>query len=189
ILTLRCSSQKMPKATPEYDKATTVQTAIGPLTLPSPYADESKTKMSKVIGWEDGQTPVAPSGFTVSRYAADLKHPRWAYVAPNGDVFVAESDTRGSANQITLLRDSDDDGIPEKQIVFAEGLNSNFGMLVLNGYFYVANTDGLYRWPYQDGQEKLEGDGEKILELPAGGYNNHWTRNLLANSDGTKIYV
>ena len=179
----------MPKATAQYDKATTVQTAIGPLNLPSPYAEESKMKISNVIGWEENQTPTAPAGFTVSRFATDLKHPRWAYVAPNGDVFVAEADTRGSANQITLLRDSNGDGKPEKQIVFAEGLNSNFGMLVLDGYFYVANTDGLYRWPYTDGQEKLEGNGEKILDLPAGGYNNHWTRNLLVNQDGTKIYV
>lgn len=189
MITLSCSSQKMPKATSEYDKASTVQTAIGPLELPSPYAEDSKIKLSNVVGWDEGQTPIAPEGFTVSRYASDLKHPRWAYVAPNDDVFVAEADTRGSANQITLLRDTDSDGKPDKRIVFAEGLNSNFGMLVLGGYFYVANTDGLYRWPYTDGQEKLEGNGEKILNLPAGGYNNHWTRNLLVNPEGTKIYV
>ncbi|WP_204336786.1 PQQ-dependent sugar dehydrogenase [Cryomorpha ignava] len=189
IVTLSCSSQKMPQATAEYDKATTVETAIGPLVLPSPYAEESKMKISNVIGWEESQTPIAPAGFTVSRFASDLKHPRWAYVAPNGDVFIAEADTRGSANQITLLRDNDGDGNPEKRVVFAEGLNSNFGMLVLNGYFYVANTDGLYRWTYTAGQEKLEGNGEKILDLPAGGYNNHWTRNLLVNKDRTKIYV
>lgn len=189
MIALSCNSQKMPDPTPEFDKETTVQTAIGPLTLPSPFAEESKNKISKVIGWEDNEAPTAPAGFTVTRYATDLKHPRWAYVGPNGDVFVAESDTRGSANQITLLRDSDNNGVPEKQMIFAEGLNSNFGMLILNGYFYIANTDGVYRWPYQDGQEKLEGNGEKILDLPAGGYNNHWTRNLLANQEGSKIYV
>ena len=179
----------MPKATDEYDKSTTVETAIGPLTLPSPYAEESKIKLSNVVGWEEGQTPKAPAGFTVTRYATDLKHPRWSYVAPNGDVFVAEADTRGSADQITLLRDTDGDGNPDKQMIFAQNLNSNFGMLVLNGYFYVANTDALYRWPYNDGQEELEGNGEKILDLPAGGYNNHWTRNLIANADGSKIYI
>jgi len=190
VLCTNCTAQnKMPDPNAEYDKETTVQTAIGPITLPSPYAVESKVKVSKIEGWKDGQTPKAPTGFSVTRYAEELQHPRWAYVAPNNDVFVAESDTRNSANQITMFRDTDGDGEPDKQVVFAENLNSPLGMLVLNGFFYVANTDVLYRWAYTDGQEKLEGDGEKILDLPAGGYNNHWTRNLLANEDGSKIYV
>src|SRR5690554_3227937 len=186
---LGCRSQKLPDAKAEYDKSTTVETAIGSLTLPSPYAEKSKVKVSKVVGWEEGQTPIAPEGFTVKLFAKDLDNPRWSYVGPNNDIFVAEASTRNSANRIALFRDSDGDGIYEKRIVFAEGLNSNFGMLILNGYFYVANTDGLYRWPYTEGADKLEGEGEKILELPAGGYNNHWTRNLIANEAGTKIYV
>src|SRR5690554_1706835 len=186
---LGCRSQKLPDAKAEYDKSTTVETAIGSLTLPSPYAEKSKVKVSKVVGWEEGQTPIAPEGFTVKLFAKDLDNPRWSYVGPNNDIFVAEASTRNSANRIALFRDSDGDGIYEKRIVFAEGLNSNFGMLILNGYFYVANTDGLYRWPYTEGADKLEGEGEKILDLPAGGYNNHWTRNLIANEAGTKIYV
>ncbi len=175
ISLIGCNGQKMPEATAQYDKATTVQTSIGALTLPSPYAEESKTKHSRIVGWDDAQSPKAPAGFLVTRYAEELEHPRWAMVAPNGDVFVAESDTRGSADQITMLRDTDGDGNPDEQMLFAEELNSNFGMLILNGHFYVANTDGLYRWPYQEGMKRLEGDGEKILNLPAGGYNNHWT--------------
>ena len=184
-----CQGQKLPEATSEYDKTTTVETAIGSLTLPSPYAEKSKIKISRVVGWDEGQTPNAPEGFVVKLFAKDLDNPRWAYVAPNKDIFIAEASTRGSADRITLFRDTNGDGNPDKRIVFAEGLNSNFGMLVLNGYFYVANTDGLYRWPYEEGAEKLEGTGEKILDLPAGGYNNHWTRNLLAAKDGKKIYV
>jgi glucose/arabinose dehydrogenase len=185
-----CQGQtKMASPNAEYDKETTVQTAIGPLTLPSPYAEESKVKLSKIEGWKDGQTPVAPEGFTVTRFAEGLIHPRWAYVAPNKDVFVVESDTRNSADQITLFRDNNADGTHEKQVIFAKDLNSPLGMLILNGYFYVANTDGVYRWAYTAGQEKLEGAGEKILDLSADGYNNHWTRNLLANADGSKIYV
>ncbi len=185
-----CTAQnKMPDPNAEYDKETTVQTAIGPITLPSPYAEESKVKESKVVGWEEAQTPKAPPGFTVVRYAEELEHPRWAYVGPNKDVFVTLSDTRNSANQITLFRDTNGDGKPDKQVVFAKNLNQPLGMLILDGYFYVANTDAVIRWAYAEGQEKLEGDGEKILDLPKGGYNNHWTRNLLANEDGSKIYV
>lgn len=142
----------------------TVQTAIGPLELVAPFSSESVTKQSKVIGWGEEKKPIAPEGFTVTRFAEDLKHPRWTYIAPNNDIFVAEANTKNSANQITLLRDNDNDGVVDERHLFAEGLNQNFGMLVLNGYFYVANTDGLYRYSYKEGQNKLEGEGEKIVE-------------------------
>ncbi|AYN66874.1 sorbosone dehydrogenase family protein [Euzebyella marina] len=167
----------------------TVETGIGPLELVAPFTSESVTKQSKVIGWEEGKTPVAPDGFKVTKFAEELKHPRWTYIAPNNDIFVAEADTKNSADQITLLRDTNNDGTVEERHVFAEGLNQNFGMLVLNGFFYVANTDGLYRYPYKEGQNKLEGEGEKIVELSASGYNNHWTRNIITNDDGSKIYI
>ncbi len=132
--------------------------------------------------------PTAPADFKVDKYASDLEHPRWIYQAPNGDIFVAESNTKRSADRITLLRDTDKNGQPNKE-VFLENLNQPFGMLVLGDYFYVANTDGLLRFPYKEGQTKMTGKGQKIMDLPAGGYNNHWTRNLLASPDGKKIYV
>jgi glucose/arabinose dehydrogenase len=166
----------------------TVQTAIGPLELPAPYATESVTKNSKMADWEN-KTPKAPAGFTVTKFATDLKNPRNTYVAPNGDIFVAESNTASSADQITVFRDKDKDGTYETRQVFAEKLKQPYGMLVLKNNFYVANTDGLYMYPYKEGDLKLSGTGEKIVELPAGGYNNHWTRNLLANADGSKIYI
>ncbi len=169
--------------------ATTVETAIGPLELVAPFSSKSVTKESKVIGWPDDKTPVAPEGFKVTRFADDLKHPRWTYIAPNKDIFVAESNTKNSANQITLLRDSDEDGIVDNRYIFREGLNQNFGMLVIGDFFYIANTDGLYRYPYKEGQTKLEGDGEKIVELSASGYNNHWTRNIITNKERDKIYI
>ena len=170
--------------------STTVQTAIGPLTLPAPYSSESVTKRSGMKDWPDGQTPKAPAGFTVTKFAGDLKNPRNTYIAPNGDIFVAESGTAGSADQITLFRDKDKDGTFETRAIFAEKLNQPYGLLVLNDYFYVANTDGLYRYPYTTGEMKLQSaKGKKIVELPAGGYNNHWTRNLIANADGSKIYI
>lgn len=166
-----------------------VKTAIGDITLPSPYATESKTNNSKVIGWPDGITPKAPEGFTVAKFADGFENPRWTYIAPNQDIFVVESGTRTSKNQITVLRDKDKDGKFETRQVFITGLNRPLGMLVLKDFFYIANTNGLYRYPYKNSSLKLETKGEKILDLPAGGYNNHWTRNLLASPDGSKIYV
>lgn len=168
---------------------TIVKTTIGEITLPPPYATESKTNNSRVLKWPEGKTPKAPEGFTVSKFADGLENPRWTYIAPNNDIFIVESGTRTSKNQITVFRDADKDGKFETRNVFISGLNRPFGMLVLKDFFYIANTDGLYRYPYKNNPLKLETQGTKILELPAGGYNNHWTRNLLANPDGTKIYV
>lgn len=180
------------------------------LRLPPPDTTQSKKKYSNVIGWPEGKTPVAPVGFEVTRLAGDLDNPRWVYVLPNGDVLVAESATEtkgvkkiaavvsgksrsnssgGSANRITLLRDANRDGTFETRHVFLSDLNQPFGMLLLGNTFYVANTDGILTYPYQSGQTKITAAGKKILELPAGGYNNHWTRNLIANADGSKIYV
>lgn len=166
-----------------------VKTAIGDITLPPPYATESKTNNSKVIGWPKDKTPKAQEGFIVTKFADGFENPRWTYIAPNQDIFVVESGTRTSKNQITVLRDKDKDGKFETREVFIKNLNKPFGMLDLKDFFYIANTDGLYRYPYKNNPLKLETKGEKILELPAGGYNNHWTRNLLASPDGSKIYV
>ena len=191
--------------------ATTVATADTTLMLPAPYATKSAQHFSNVIGWPEGKTPQAPAGFVATEFARDLLSPRWLYVAPNGDIFVAESNTERkgaknavvnavtgrdksersgeSANRITLLRDTNHDGQPDLRQTFLEGLNQPFGMLVLGNQFYVANTDGLLQYSYRPGQTKMIAPGKKILNLPAGGYNNHWTRNLLASPDGTKIYV
>lgn len=178
--------------------------------LPPPNATESAFNFSNVVGWKNGRTPVAPAGFEVTKYADELINPRWIYVTPNGDVLVAEANTevgfwkrlgagiigvtnsmrlKKSANRITLFRDTDQDGTPDVRETFMEDLNQPLGMLVLNNMFYVANTDGIWRYPYKEGQTNITAKGEKILDLPAGGYNNHWTRNLIANADGSKIYV
>jgi glucose/arabinose dehydrogenase len=178
--------------------------------LPPPNATPSVTKFPKVIGWPDGKTPTAPPGFTVSLYAAGFDSPRWLYVLPNGDLLVAEARTlpkpdaspkvkKGfeqsktvtgtSANRITLLRDADRDGKPEVREVFAEKLNQPFGMCLIRDTLFVANTDSVLRFPYKTGQTKIEGQGTPILYLPIGGYNNHWTRNLIVNGDGSKLYI
>lgn len=178
--------------------------------LPAPDTNASKNKFSKVIGWPAGKTPVAPEGFTVTRYMANLKSPRNIYVAPNGDIFVvlsnsersavektanvitgkAKAEVAGeSANTVVLLRDTNKDGKPDLQTNFLKGLNQPYGVLIIGSSFYVANTDGLMRYPYQSGDTRITAKGTKILNLPAGGYNNHWTRNLIANQDNSKVYV
>jgi len=191
--------------------ADTVATAAKDLKLPAPYATESATKRSHVIGWPAGKTPTVPAGFTITEYAGNLDSPRWIYALPNGDVLVAEANTvpKGakktvaaalkldpskslqatSANRLTLFRDTNKDGKPDVRETFLRDLNQPFGMLVLGNNFYVANTNGIMRYPYQAGQTKITGKGAQILTLPEGGYNNHWTRNLLASPDGSKIFV
>jgi glucose/arabinose dehydrogenase len=197
-----------------HDPATPNPTPGGtppPPALPAPDTSHDVQNYSEVIGWPDGQMPVAPEGFVVTKYADGFQNPRWLYVLPNGDVLVAESNTEpkskedlqkaqasgkaasqrigASANRITLLRDANGDGTPEVRETFLKDLHQPLGMLLLQDRFYVANTDGVWRYPYDATQLSVRSAGEKILSLPAGGYNNHWTRNLLANADGSKIYV
>lgn len=169
--------------------STTVKTAIGDLTLPAPYSTISAERYSTTIDRPLTNKPTAPTGFTVTKWADNLTNPRNTYIAPNGDVFVAESNTNNSANRITIFRDANADGTYEIRQPFAQNLNKPFGMLILGNFFYIANTDGLFRYPYTTGDLTIQGNGVKIVDLPAGGYNNHWTRNLLANTAGTKIYI
>ena len=186
-----CNGQisKEEKQKASQQKPNTVMTAVGEITLPAPYSSKAVTKRSGMKDWPEGRTPIAPEGFTVTKFAGDLKNPRWTYIAPNNDIFVVESNTFNSANRITVFRDADKDGVFETRKIFKDGLDMPFGMLILKNHFYIANTDGLYRFPYKEGDLKLTGEGQKIVELPAGGYNNHWTRNLITNADGSKIYI
>lgn len=170
--------------------ADTVKTSIGDLILPAPYATKSTAKVYSLVEWPENTKPKAPEGFTVSKFADGFDNPRWTYIAPNGDFFVVESNTRNSANKITLLRDQNNDGTFEVRETFLENLNQPFGMLVVGNSFYVANTDGLYKYPYTEGQTSLKDvEGTKIVDLPAGGYNNHWTRNIITNDARDKIYI
>ncbi|MBC7828050.1 MAG: sorbosone dehydrogenase family protein [Chitinophagaceae bacterium] len=183
--------------------------------LAAPFATPSAKNFSKIIGWSEGKTPTAPQGFSVTKFADGLDHPRWIYVAENGDIFVTESNTilKGivkigsklsrkiktqgygvSANRITLFRDADKNGIPENRFVFMEGLKQPFGMLILGNYFYVANTNALLQIPYTTGSTGLSVlNSKKIVSLPDGGgklkKNIHWTRNIIANTTRDKIYI
>lgn len=172
----------------------------------APYATPAINKYAKILGWQEGRKPVAAEGFDVVKFADSLNSPRHIYVAENGDIFVSQARTEKSGedpekvasrnvvttkspNNILLFRDTDGDGKPDERYTFMQGLNQPYGLLVLGEYFYVANTDGLKRYPYKPGATKIDAEGEKIVDLPAGGYNNHWTRNLLASPDGKKIYI
>jgi len=171
-------------------QADTVQTALGPVVLPKPYASKSVVNQNTMKDWPEETLPIAPEGFTVTKFADGFKNPRWTYIAPNGDMFVCEANTRGSAGLITLLRDTDGDGKADFRETFIDELKQPFGMLVIGNYFYVANTDGLYKYPYKAGQTSLKAsEGTKIVKLPAGGYNNHWTRNIITNAAKDKIYI
>ena len=169
-------------------------------------------------GWPAGATPLAAAGTRVAAFARGLDHPRWLYVLPNGDVLVAESnappkadDAKGlvatvkawvmgmakkragaavpSANRITLLRDSNGDGVAELRTVLLEGLHSPFGMALVGNALYVANADAVLRYPYALGETRISAAGTKLIDLPGGPINHHWTKNLLASGDGSKLYV
>ncbi len=189
---------------------------VGPNpTLPEPKPSWIPTvRVAKAVGWADDAAPVAAEGLAVTRFASGLDHPRWLHVLPNGDVLVAESNAppqpendRGikgwfveffmkragagvpSANRITLLRDADGDGIAEVRQTYVGGLNSPFGMARIGEHLYVANTDAVVRFPYVEGATRIDAPPEKVADLPGGPINHHWTKNLLASRDGTRLYA
>jgi glucose/arabinose dehydrogenase len=189
---------------------------VGPQpTLPAPHATVIPTvHIAPAKGWPSGTTPVAAAGLGVNAYMAGLDHPRWLYVLPNGDILVAESngpprpDDGGgikgwvtklimgraggavpSANRITLLRDTDGDGVADTRTVFLTGLNSPFGMALVGNNLYVANTDSIMRFPYKAGDTQITVPGVKVIDLPAGTINHHWTKNIIASRDGSHLYV
>ncbi|WP_041757057.1 PQQ-dependent sugar dehydrogenase [Stutzerimonas stutzeri] len=192
-----------------------VESGYGPApTLPEPNRTLLPTvHIAPAKGWPQGGKPQAAPGLRVDAFASGLDHPRWLHVLPNGDVLVAESDAppkeqsqglRGwvarkvmaragsggpSANRITLLRDGDGDGVPEQRSVFLDNLNSPFGMALVGNDFYVANTDALLRFPYEQGAIRITASGEKVIDLPAGPINHHWTKNVVARPDGSRLYV
>jgi glucose/arabinose dehydrogenase len=139
--------------------------------------------------WKQGETPIAPPGFEVIKFATNLKNPEWAYETPGGDILVTESSKKDSADQITLLRDTDNDGKPELRSVFLTGLKQPLGMLIIGNWFYVANTDSIWRWPYQEGMTAIKGEGQKIADLPSGCDKQHWMRSMVSSEGNSKLFV
>jgi len=190
------------------------ETGVHPV-IPPPK--ESLIPVINVVtarGWTDESTPVAADGLAVRAFARGLDHPRWLYVLPNGDVLVAETnapkrpdDGRGikgfffrlfqrkaggavpSANRIVLLRDTDGDGVADTRAVFLSKLYSPFGMVLVGDGLYVANSDAIVRFPYTAGTTSIVAPGIKVADLPAGRINHHWTKNVVASSDGSKLYA
>lgn len=183
--------------------------------LPQPeHALIPTLKIADAVGWKNGAMPKPGAGLKVNAFAQGLDHPRWLYVLPNGDVLVAETnappkpdDEKGlrgwvqkqvmkeagsvtpSANRITLWRDTDGDGVADQHWVFLSGLSSPFGMVLAGNDFYVADSDALLRFRYTPGETSITGQGEKVIDLPAGTINHHWTKNVVASADGKKLYV
>ena len=175
--------------------------------------------IAPAVGWPEGAKPVPMAGLNVVAFASGLDHPRWVYVLPNGDVLVAESnkpakggkdgdkDNKGikgwvmgqvmkragagvaSADRITLLRDTNGDGVADKRSVFLQNLHSPFGMALVGNDLYVANTDAVLRFAYTEGDTAITTAGTRLTELPAGNINHHWTKNLVASPDGQKLYA
>ena len=170
--------------------------------------------IAKATGWSADGKPTAATGLNVTAFARGLDHPRWVFVLPNGDVLVAESNAperpeqgkgvKGrimkwaqsyagagvkSANRITLLRDQDGDGVAETRSAFMTDLNSPFGMALIGDTLYIANTDAVVKVKYQDGATQITETPQKVADLPAGPRNHHWTKNIIASRDGTKIYA
>ncbi len=184
-------------------------------TLPKPNKTLIPTlNIAPAQGWAAGAKPVAAAGTVVNAFASDLDHPRWVYILPNGDVLVAESNAppkpddgkgiRGwfqklmmkragavtpSANRITLLRDQDGDGVAETRTVLLANLASPIGMALIGDSLYIANTNSIERYPYKTGDTQIISKATHIVDLPAGTINHHWTKNIIANADGSKLYA
>jgi glucose/arabinose dehydrogenase len=171
-------------------------------------------QVAAATGWPAGDKPAGAANVAVNAFAKDLAHPRWIHVLPNGDVLVAESNAperpeqgkgiKGkvmksmqakagaatpSANRITLLRDADGDGTAEVKTAFLERLNSPFGMALVGNDLYVANTDAIVKFAYTEGETQIAGAGTRLTDLPGGPLNHHWTKNIIASRDGSKLYA
>jgi len=185
-----------------------------PTLVPPDKALVPTINVVKAVGWPQGAMPTAADGLAVTAFASGLDHPRWIAVLPNGDVLVAEtnapprpkdqSGVRGwlfaraqkkaggavpSANRITLLRDADGDGVAELRSPFLTGLNSPFGMALVGDTLYVANTDAIVKVPYTAGAMRAGSTPQKVIDLPAGERNHHWTKNIIASPDGGTLYA
>ena len=150
--------------------------------LPLPYATKSAGNGPRGVKPPAGFLPTVPAGFQVNIFAANFRTPRWLEVAPNGDIFVAET----GANQVDVLRDPQHTGGAAEREVFADGLRRPFGIAFHEDYVYIGNTNSVVRFRYDAKTSKRLGEAEKIMDLPPGG---HDTRTLAFTKDGKHLLI
>lgn len=181
------SASPLPETIPtDVFEPTPIQVKIAD--LPKPYASKSASNSSKVIPRPDGAKLHVPKGFRVQVFAQGLESPRWLARDASGAVLVTET----KANRIRRLVDTNGDGLADARTVFASSdneLDIPFGMAFSEEYFYLGNGDEVRRYRIRPGQESLDGKGERIAELPGGGYNQHWTRNVVVAPSGDRLFV
>ena len=200
------------------DQAIDPQDQVGPnpvLPAPRQYLFPPM-HLAAIAGWKEGERPTVAKGLKIGALATGLEHPRTIYMLPNGDILVVESKAPGTdpvkrpkdlvmgwiekmvtssgdeskpSNRITLLRDADGDGKPETRSQFLKRLSSPFGVALVGSDLYVANTDSVMRYPYKEGDTKIEAAGTPLTPLPGGPIDHHWTKSLLASRDGSFLYV
>jgi glucose/arabinose dehydrogenase len=156
--------------------------------LPQPYATKSADNGAQLVARPENVWPVAPAGFKVGLYASGLENPRWLRTAPNGDIFLAESE----AGRIRVFRGMTSDGKPEQMEIFAEGLKQPYGIAFYPPgpdpqWVYVGDTNEVIRFPYHNGDLKASGPSQHIADVPAGG--GHWTRAVDFSADGKEMFV
>lgn len=158
--------------------------------LPPPDPSKAGTRFAKEVGWPEGAAPKAAAGFTVAKFADKLTSPRWPYVLPNGDVLVSEATGKAAGpNRVVLLRDTNHDGKADETHDLIVNVRQPFGLLLRDNHLYVGSTNALLRYPFTPGQTKITTAATKLLDLPVGGFNYHWTRDVVASADGSKLYV
>jgi len=156
--------------------------------LPPPYATRSAENGPDVVARPANVWPKAPAGFVVQQYAAGLDNPRLLRTAPNGDIFLAES----QAGRIRVFRGMTSDGKPEQISIFASGLNRPYGIAFYPPgpdpqWVYIGNTDSVVRFPYHNGDLQATAAPQHIADLPATG--GHWTRSVVFSLDGKTMFV
>jgi glucose/arabinose dehydrogenase len=161
--------------------------------LPAPAPDQSVDNGADMVPRPSNAWPQAPKGFKVELYATNLENPREMRTAPDGDIFLAESE----AGKIVVFRGVDKDGHPQQKSEFAAGLHQPFGIAFYPlgphpQYIYIGDTDGIVRFPYHNGDLKAAGKMEHLADLPGGGRlrgGGHWTRDLVFSKDGKKLFA
>ncbi|OLB89414.1 MAG: hypothetical protein AUI12_02140 [Acidobacteria bacterium 13_2_20CM_2_57_6] len=150
--------------------------------LPAPFATKSAGNAPEAAKPPAGFLPTVPKGFRVNVFATNFKYPRWLTIAPNGDIFLADS----GAGEIVVMRDLKNTGGAQEREVFVDGQKEPFGIVFHEDYVYVGNTNEIVRFRYDPKTSKRLGEKEHLMDLPTGG---HSTRAVAFSPDGKHLFV